>query len=74
MMLDAHDAAFVEQDHVELIFDLSALERDITMRGAIVRNEHESGNQHIGIQFINICSIGHEAVTRFLKRNGHDTH
>ncbi len=70
MMLDTPDAAFMEEDHLELIFDLSTIERDVTLRGAIIRNEAAGRNHRIGIQFTNVCSIGHEAVTRFLKRQG----
>lgn len=70
MLLDARGASFVEHDSLELIFDLSSLERDVTLRGEIRRIAADGPKSHIGVQFINLFSLGHEAVTRFLKRHG----
>lgn len=70
MMLDTSGATFAEQDALELIFDLSALDRDITLRGEVVCSELSDTGRRVGVQFMNLFSIGHEAVTRFLKRQG----
>lgn len=53
---------------VEIIFDLSNMERDVTLRGEIVRIG-ASERSTVGVHFTNVYAIGHRTLERFLKRH-----
>ncbi|GEM_PF-1261833 len=69
MMLDS-ESAFEESGRVEVILDLSSIERDVTLRGEVVRSESAHAGARVGIRFTNLFTIGHDAVSRYLRRNG----
>jgi hypothetical protein len=57
---------------VELIFDLDAGQRDVSMRGSVVRREKfplETDGCTAGIRFSNLFSDGHKAVQDYLRKN-----
>ena len=59
------------RDHtVEVIFDLGQDQRDVSMRGQIMRVE-PSGTEGsgIGIQFTNLFSLSHKAIEQYLHKN-----
>ncbi|MBI4239240.1 MAG: PilZ domain-containing protein [Deltaproteobacteria bacterium] len=70
MMLDADSPAVQEGGRVEVVVDLSALERDVSLRGEIVRREFSGSKTRIGIRFTNLFTMGHDAVVRYLRRHG----
>lgn len=62
------DSSEVEEDgSAEVILDLSASERDISVRGEVVRTT-EGRQKKIGIQFTNLFSVGHQAIEKFIKK------
>lgn len=52
---------------VEVVVDLTELERDVTLRGTVVRLDPKD-NSKMGIQFVNLLSGGHSALQGFLKK------
>lgn len=52
---------------VEVVVDLTELERDVTLRGTVVRLDPQDSNK-MGIQFINLLSSGHTVLQGFLKK------
>ncbi len=53
---------------VEVIFDLSATELDVSVRGQIVHLD-PGANKKIGVQFTNLYSLGHKAIERYIQKN-----
>lgn len=53
---------------VEVILDLTEMERDVTLRGAVVRVDTHDTTK-MAIQFVNLLSGGHSALQRFLKKS-----
>lgn len=53
--------------NVEVVVDLTELERDVTLRGTVVRLDPQD-NKKMGIQFVNLLSGGHNSLQRFLKK------
>ncbi|MBI4367410.1 MAG: PilZ domain-containing protein [Deltaproteobacteria bacterium] len=52
---------------VEVVIDLSAAERDVTLRGEIVRGSVRTG---VGIRFTNLHAMGFKTIENYLRRNG----
>lgn len=69
MQLDANSLLLDREGKVELIFDLSALERDVAMRAEVAWCETIDSKSRVGVCFTNLFTIGHEAVTRYLGRH-----
>jgi len=63
------DGRVSEDGPVEVIFDIDANTRDISLRGTILRNSPLSDSSGLGIQFTNLFSESHRAVEEFLRRN-----
>lgn len=68
MLLDTEALEVDPTAPVELIFDLSTVDRDIAVRGAVVRCETLDRTTRVGIQFTNLFTVGHDAITRYLRR------
>jgi len=56
------------EDDVELIFDLSAAEVDVSVRGRIIR-VNPGSQKKLAIQFTNLFSVGHKAIERFMRKS-----
>lgn len=67
MMLTADHGNVTTSAPVEVIFDLSEQERDVTLRGEIIRIAGE-GDPKVGIKFTNLYAVGHKALERYLNR------
>lgn len=53
---------------VEVIIDLSAEERDVSLRGEITRIE-DGEKSRIGIKFTNLYTVGHQTLEEFINRS-----
>jgi c-di-GMP-binding flagellar brake protein YcgR len=53
--------------NVEVVVDLTEIERDVTLRGTVVRLDPQD-HKKMGIQFVNLLSGGHTQLQRFLKK------
>lgn len=69
MQLDAQSLLLDRDGKVELIFDLSTLERDVAMRAEVSWCEVLDSKSRVGVRFTNLFTVGHEAVTRYIGRN-----
>ena len=69
MSLSTGNASVALGGHVEVVVDLTALERDVTLRGTVVRVDPNDSKQ-VAIQFVNLLSGGHDSLQRFLKKLG----
>ncbi len=67
-LLDAASAVVCGDRPVELIFDLSAVERDVAIRGQVVRSESVTSKSRVGVRFINLFTSGHETIGRYIAR------
>ncbi len=67
MFIKADQRDIVADKPVEVIFDLSQDERDVSMRGKITRLEEADDKTGLGMQFTNLFSLSHKAIERFLK-------
>lgn len=56
---------------VEIIFDLSDANRDVSMRGHITRVEDAEEGNGVGIQFTNLFSLSHRAVQKYVNEKLH---
>lgn len=74
MLLDASLVGFVHGSPVEVIVDLSAVERDVSLRGTIARAEILDHVTRVGIRFTNLFAVGHDALTRYLGRKKRRDH
>lgn len=54
---------------VEVIFDLDDADRDISMRGQVIRIEDIEDQKGIGVQFTNLFSLSHKAVNEYVKQH-----
>ena len=54
---------------IEVIFDLSAEQRDVAMRGHITRVEVGDEGARIGVRFTNLFSVSHKAIQQYLHKN-----
>lgn len=64
------DSSSIQSDHpVEVIFDLGDDERDVAMRGQIMRLDKSEESFGIGVQFTNIFSVSHKAVEHYLNKH-----
>lgn len=70
MLLITEPGDITSNAPVEVIFDLPNNERDVTMRGEIVRI---GGNvePEVGIRFTNLYTLGYHALERFVKSRQH---
>lgn len=53
--------------NIEVILDLTEIERDVTLRGSVVRVDSQDDGK-MAIQFVNLLSGGHSSLQRFLKK------
>jgi len=67
--LSTDSPELVGDDAIEVILDLSLAEVDVSIRGRIVRIDAGT-NKKVGIHFTNLYSIGHQAVEKYIQRNG----
>lgn len=67
MSLSVPGANVVVGGNVEVVVDLTELERDVTLRGTVVRLDSPSGGK-MGIQFVNLLAEGHGALQKFIKK------
>jgi len=56
---------------VEIIFDLSEADRDVSMRGQITRIVDADDGNGVGIQFTNLFSLSHKAVQKYVNEKLH---
>lgn len=68
MMIDADSPVVDSQGKLEVIFDLSELERDVTLRGEVAWCESIDRVTRVGVRFTNLFTLGHDAVARYLRR------
>lgn len=66
MCLAASSAEIVIKGPIEIILDLTATERDITLRGEVLRVNGQDSSE-LAIQFVNRLAEGHSALQKFLK-------
>lgn len=69
MFIKADQLEIAADKPVEVIFDLSRDERDISMRGNITRLKETGGETGLGVQFTNLFSLSHKAIERYLRNN-----
>ena len=67
MFIRAEQAGVTGDGPVEVIFDLTEGEKDVSMRGNITRTEDSSGHTNLGVQFTNLFSLAHKAIERYLR-------
>lgn len=70
MCLKTDNPEIVDNGNVEVIFDLATGEKDVSVRGKIVRLERDEETE-MGIQFVNLYSAGHQALERFIRKHLH---
>lgn len=56
---------------VEIIFDLSESNRDVSMRGHITRIEDTDEGSGVGVQFTNLFSLSHKAIQEYVNEKLH---
>ena len=66
LSVDRHD--IMAEGKVEVIFDLPSNDRDITLRGTVVRVE-SGALQQVGIQFTNLYSLSHETLEKYINHH-----
>jgi len=54
---------------VEVIFDLAEGERDVSLRGKITRVDESGETTGLGVQFTNLFSQSHKALTEYLNKH-----
>ena len=69
MLLTTEGSNVTTNAPVEVIFDLSATQRDLTLRGDIVRIAAEQVPQ-VGIRFTNFYAAGYQALERYIRKAG----
>ena len=67
MFIRAEQAGLKGEGPVEVIFDLTEGEKDVSMRGNITHSEGSAGHTDLGVQFTNLFSLAHKAIERYLK-------
>ncbi len=67
MCLSTSTSEITMGGNVEVILDLTEMERDVTLRGTILRMDNTTKKQ-MAIQFVNLLSGGHTSLQRFLKK------
>ncbi|PIR21345.1 MAG: hypothetical protein COV45_00955 [Deltaproteobacteria bacterium CG11_big_fil_rev_8_21_14_0_20_47_16] len=67
MRLNAATNNVVPGGHVEVVLDLGEMEKDVTLRGTVVRLDAQD-QKKVAIQFVNLLSNGHASLQRFLKK------
>ncbi len=70
MCLRTDNPEIINNGNVEVIFDLATGEKDVSVRGKIVRLEKDEETE-MGIQFINLYSAGHQVLERFIRKHLH---
>ena len=68
MCLATDNPEVSDDGDVEVIFDLSSTEVDVSIRGKIVRMD-EGSTKKIGVQFTNLYSVGYKAIEKFCQKN-----
>lgn len=68
VQLDTGKAILQGTEKVELVLDLSELERDIPIQGEIAWCEVLDRKSCVGIRFTNLFTLGHEAIDRYMRR------
>lgn len=66
MCIRAEGVGLTEAAQVEVIFDLSEIQRDISMRGRITRANPTQDTTELGVQFTNLSSPGLKAIEEYL--------
>ncbi len=69
MFIRAEQPSHKGDGPVEVIFDLTEGEKDVSMRGNITRTEDSTGHTDLGVQFTNLFSMAHKAIERHLRNN-----
>lgn len=69
MFLSTENPNITESGNVEVIFDLATGERDVSMRGTIVRVETGRKTQKLAVKFTNLYTVGHQILERFIKKH-----
>lgn len=67
MLLATPGGEVTANANVEVIFDLSEIERDVTLRGEIVRIGR-GVEDRVGMRFTNLFALGHRTLSRHLRR------
>lgn len=67
--ITTNDVDIDDATPVEVIFDLDASRRDVSLMGKIRRVESCKGKTGIGIQFSNLFSGSHKVVQDYLRKN-----
>ena len=68
MCLTTDSPEVAAADDIELIFDLTAADPDVSVRGKILR-VNPGFNKKIAVQFTNLYSVGHKAIERFIQKS-----
>lgn len=66
MCLSTDNPEVTGDDNVEVIFDISSADLDVSVRGRIVRVT-PGMQKKVGVQFTNLYSIGHQAIERYVQ-------
>lgn len=69
MFIRAEDRTILNNEQVEIIFDLGEKQKDISMRGKITRVDPSDDSSDVGVQFTNVFSLGHKAILEYLGKN-----
>ena len=69
MLLRAEDPQILNDAQVEVIFDLDKKEKDISVRGKILRATPTQDTTNIGVQFTNLFSMGNRSIEEYLGKN-----
>lgn len=68
VMLDAEAVEAQPESGVEVVLDLGALEKDVTIRGEVAWQDTIGGNSRVGIRFTNLFTMGYDAISQYLNR------
>ncbi len=68
MCLATDNPEVIGDDDVEIIFDLSKSEPDVSVRGKVVRIE-PGMTKNVGVQFTNFESVGYKILKRYIENS-----
>ncbi|MFH0799811.1 MAG: PilZ domain-containing protein [Pseudomonadota bacterium] len=69
MFIRANDPGLKANASVEIIFDLGARQKDLSMRGRITHVVTSADATDAGVQFTNLFSVSHKAIEEYLGQN-----
>lgn len=66
--VESNELDLTGKKKVEVIIDLAQGERDVSLRGEIIRVEGDQAPR-LGIKFTNLYTVGHQTLEKFINRS-----